>query len=40
MRRGEITDEAWARIEPLLPAGGRRGGRWKDHRRVVNGILW
>jgi transposase len=40
VRRGEITDEAWGRIAPLLPAAGRRGGRWKDHRRVVNGILW
>ena len=30
VRRGEITDEAWERIAPLLPEGGRRGGRWKD----------
>jgi transposase len=40
VRRGEITDEAWERIAPLLPEGGRRGGRLKDHRPVVNGILW
>lgn len=40
VRRGEITDEAWGRIAPLLPEGGARGGRWKDHREVVNGILW
>lgn len=39
--RGELTDTAWARIEPLLPsADGRRGGRWRDHRQVINGILW
>ncbi|WP_253836688.1 IS5 family transposase [Promicromonospora thailandica] len=39
--RGELTDAAWARIEPLLPsADGRRGGRWRDHRQVINGILW
>jgi transposase len=38
--RGEITDEAWERIAPLLPEGGTPGGRWKDHRTVVNGILW
>src|SRR5437763_888285 len=31
---------AWARIEPLLPPAGRRGGRWRDHRRVINAILW
>jgi transposase len=38
--RGELTDKAWAQIQPLLPAGGRPGGRWSDHRRVINGILW
>ena len=38
--RGEVTDRAWARIEPLLPAGGRPGGRWRSHRQVVNAILW
>jgi transposase len=39
--RGELTDRAWARIEPLLPAqSGRRGGQWRDHRQVINGILW
>ncbi len=38
--RGEVTDQAWARIEPLLPAHGRRGGRWRDHRQVLNAILW
>lgn len=38
--RGEVTDAAWVRIEPLLPANGRRGGQWQDHRQVINGILW
>jgi transposase len=38
--RGELTDRAWAELEPLLPANGRRGGQWRDHRRVINGILW
>jgi transposase len=38
--RGELTDYAWATIEPLLPRSGRRGGQWQDHRRVINGILW
>jgi transposase len=40
LKKGELTDEAWARIAPLLPENGRRGGRWRDHREVVNGILW
>jgi transposase len=39
-RRGKLTDEAWARIAPLLPENGRRGKQWKEHREVVNGILW
>ena len=38
--RHELTDAAWARIEPLLPPTGRRGGRWRDHRQVINAILW
>lgn len=40
VRRHELTDAAWRRIEPLLPAQPVRGGRWADHRTVVNGILW
>ncbi|WP_131732754.1 IS5 family transposase [Actinomadura formosensis] len=40
MRRHELTDAAWRRIEPLLPAQPARGGRWADHRTVLNGILW
>jgi transposase len=38
--RGELTDGAWAQLAPLLPRNQRRGGRWRDHRRVINGILW
>jgi transposase len=38
--RGELTDAAWARIEPLLPAQTGRGRRWRDHRQVINAILW
>src|SRR3954454_24277143 len=38
--RHELTDAAWARIEPLLPESGKRGGRWRDHRQVINAILW
>jgi transposase len=38
--RGELTDRAWWGIEPLLPRSGARGGQWRDHRRVINGILW
>lgn len=38
--RGELTDTAWAQLEPLLPRNGARGGQWRDHRQVINGILW
>ena len=38
--RGELTDKAWEQIAPLLPENDRRGGRWRDHRQVINGILW
>ncbi|MEU1737397.1 IS5 family transposase, partial [Streptosporangium sp. NPDC020145] len=40
VRRGELTDKAWQRIEPLLPATDGRGRPWRDHREVINGILW
>jgi len=40
MRRHELTDEQWALIEPLLPKNGHRGEPWKDHRMILNGILW
>lgn len=38
--RGELTDVAWSRIAPLLPENGRRGKQWRDHRTVINAILW
>ena len=40
-RRHEVTDAAWAVIEPLLPPTPKRRGRpWRDHRTTINGILW
>lgn len=36
-----LSDEAWERIEALLPSSqGCRGGRWRDHRQVIEGIAW
>ncbi|WP_190194481.1 transposase, partial [Streptomyces minutiscleroticus] len=40
VRRHELTDEQWQTIAPLLPANGRPGGQWSDHRTVVNGVLF
>jgi transposase len=36
-----LTDAQWLAIEPMLPARkNRRGGQYKDHRPVIDGILW
>lgn len=42
MSRGAVlTDEMWALIEPLLPAGkGAMGPPFRPHRPVVEGILF
>jgi len=38
-RRHEVSDEEWARLEPLLPP--KQAGRpRRDGRRIVKGILW
>src|ERR671925_1601917 len=40
-RRFELTDQEWERLAPLLPPmTPKRGGRWRDHRQVLNGILF
>jgi transposase len=40
-RRFELTDQEWERLAPLLPVmTPQRGGRWRDHRQVLNGILF
>ena len=41
VRRGELTDEQWARLEPLLPPQKPRTGcPNRDHRQLLNGMLW
>jgi transposase len=44
MARYEVSDELWARIQPLLPVKPRRsrrpGRRPLDHRACLNGILF
>jgi transposase len=35
-----LSDDQYAQIADLLPANGTRGGQWKDHRTVIDGILW
>lgn len=41
MHRGDLTNEEWQRLEPLLPPQKPKTGRPAlDHRRVINGMLW
>src|SRR3954463_7802463 len=36
-----VSDEAWAWLAPQLPSSaGHRGGRWRDHRQVIEAIAW
>ncbi|MEW2167458.1 IS5 family transposase [Streptomyces sp. NPDC007084] len=35
-----MTHREWLFLEPRLPPLGGRGGRWNDHRTVINGILF
>lgn len=39
MARYELTDEQWHLLKNLFPSQGR-GGRWLEHRTVLNGMLW
>jgi transposase len=40
LRRHDLTDAEWARLEPLLPGQPRQGRRWHDHRLVIDGIFF
>ncbi|GAB2897909.1 hypothetical protein GCM10027074_76370 [Streptomyces deserti] len=37
--RGDLTDDEWDLLEPLLPVSNNRCGRWRNHRQVINGII-
>jgi transposase len=40
MRRYELSKEQYELIEDLLPMNGNRGGQWKNHRELLNGMFW
>ena len=40
MQKAFLSDEQWAKLEPLLPQMRSRGRPWADSRRVLEGILW
>ena len=35
-----LTEEEWARLRPLLPDNGHRGKQWREHRTLLEAILW
>jgi len=40
LKRHDLTDAEWERLAPLLPEHPRQGGRWRDHRMVINGVFF
>src|SRR3954454_18047224 len=41
LRRGDLTDQQWQRLEPLWPPETPwRGRPNEDHRQILNGIVW
>lgn len=40
MGRGHLMDTEWERLRPFLPVSNGRCGRWRDHRQVIDGILY
>lgn len=40
MGRGDLTDTELERLGPFLPVSNGRCGRWRDHRQVIDGILY
>jgi transposase len=43
MYRYDLTDAQWEKVQSFFPDRhhhGQAGHPWKDHRPLVNGILW
>jgi transposase len=41
MKRGDLTNQQWADLQPLLPPQKPKTGRpADDHRHMINGMLW
>jgi transposase len=36
----QLSDAQYDQIKGFLPKNGHRGGQWKDHRLMIDGILW
>ena len=39
-RRHALTDRQWKRIAKLFERPRRPGGQWKDHRTMLDAVLW
>ena len=39
LKRHDLDDAEWVRLEPSLPRHPRQGHRWNDHRLVIDGIF-
>lgn len=35
-----LSDDQYEQLQDLLPLNGQRGGQWKDHRLMIDAILW
>ncbi len=41
MADGDLTEQEWRRLAPLLPRNYQKPGHpWANHRRVINAIRW
>jgi transposase len=40
MYRHALSEREWSRLEPLLPPNSRTGRPPKDHRTIVDALLW
>src|SRR5438128_2300768 len=38
--RHALSDGQWSKIEEFFPKNGKPGRPWRDHRLVMDGILW
>ena len=36
----QLSDHQFDQIQDFLPKNGKKGGQWKDHRLMIDGILW
>ncbi len=40
MSRTDLSEQQWQALTPHLPENPKRGHDYRDHRQIINGILW